>query len=79
MHNYMQGLPVKREYRVTRPAMDVEVTALTDEEIDKLKRQEMPVVPVEQRTGNFKEVQLGFTPEMAIAEAKRCLRCDKSG
>jgi NADPH-dependent glutamate synthase beta subunit-like oxidoreductase len=78
MHNYMQGLPMKREYRVTRPAVDVEVTALTQEEIERLKKQEMPVMPVEERIENFKEVQLGFTPEMAIAEAKRCLRCDRA-
>ena len=33
-------------------------------------------LPVEQRLHNFKEVALGFTREMAMAEARRCLRCD---
>ncbi|HBR08439.1 MAG TPA: dihydropyrimidine dehydrogenase, partial [Clostridiales bacterium] len=27
------------------------------------------------RVGNFEEVALGYTPEMAIDEAKRCLQC----
>ena len=27
------------------------------------------------RTGNFDEVALGYTPEMAVDEAKRCLNC----
>ncbi len=27
------------------------------------------------RNGNFEEVALGYTPEMAVSEAKRCLNC----
>ena len=27
------------------------------------------------RAGNFEEVALGYTPEMAVDEAKRCLNC----
>jgi len=77
IHNYIQGIPIERQYSVTRPAMDVGVVELTDEEIEKLHRPEMPLLPVEERTGNFKEVELGFTAEMAVMEAKRCVRCDK--
>jgi glutamate synthase (NADPH/NADH) small chain len=29
------------------------------------------------RRGNFEEVPLGITPEMAVTEAKRCLQCKK--
>ncbi|OGO31236.1 MAG: hypothetical protein A2Z29_09365 [Chloroflexi bacterium RBG_16_56_11] len=36
----------------------------------------MPTLPIEQRRGNFKEVELGLTKEQAIQEAKRCLSCD---
>jgi len=39
-------------------------------------RPAMPELPVDQRRTNFKEVALGFTREMAMAEARRCLRCD---
>ncbi len=37
----------------------------------------MPEQPAEERSRNFKEVALGYTREMAIEEAKRCLQCKK--
>ncbi len=40
------------------------------------ERTAMPALPVAQRRGNFKEVELGLTKEQAVAEAKRCLSCD---
>lgn len=40
-----------------------------------LKKNEMPVQNPEVRIGNFNEVALGYTPEQAIDEAKRCLNC----
>lgn len=40
------------------------------------QRVEMPMLPVEKRRGNFTEVELGFSEEQAVEEAKRCLRCD---
>ena len=39
------------------------------------KRAEMPEIAVEERQGNFKEVETGFPEEVARAEAKRCLSC----
>jgi heterodisulfide reductase subunit A len=38
-------------------------------------RQKMPELPSQERELNFKEVELGFTEEMAVKEAKRCLSC----
>ena len=40
------------------------------------RRPEMPELPVEQRRTNFMEVALGYTVATAMAEARRCLRCD---
>lgn len=37
-------------------------------------RQEMPVLPAEKRY-NYNEVELGYTEEMALTEAERCLEC----
>jgi NADPH-dependent glutamate synthase beta subunit-like oxidoreductase len=79
IHLYVQGQPVRREYRVTRPAIDVEVTALTEEEIEQLRRPGMPELDVVDRLEDFREVQLGFTSQLAVAEAKRCVRCDREG
>lgn len=73
---YIRGDKLERIYKVTRPALRVEALELTEEEIKGLKKPEMPSIPVAQRTGSFKEVELGFTEADAISEAKRCLRCD---
>ncbi len=40
-----------------------------------VKKNEMPTQAPEVRNQNFKEVALGYTPEMAIDEATRCLQC----
>jgi len=42
-----------------------------------LDRREMPKQTVEARTRNFDEVALGYTAELAIEEARRCLVCKK--
>ncbi len=39
------------------------------------KKHEMPVQAPEVRARNFDEVALGYTSEIAISEAKRCLNC----
>ncbi len=41
----------------------------------KAKRLVMPELPISEAVTNFKEVELGFTEEDAISEAKRCLEC----
>jgi NADPH-dependent glutamate synthase beta subunit-like oxidoreductase len=46
------------------------------EEAGEKRRPPMPTVPVKQRLNNFVQVELGYDDEMAIEEAKRCLRCD---
>jgi NADPH-dependent glutamate synthase beta subunit-like oxidoreductase len=70
---YLRGLELPGDTEESRP-----VVTLTDEEIkaiEKVPRHEMPKLPVEKRVGNFEEVELGFSEEAAVAEAKRCLRC----
>ncbi|MBI4217146.1 MAG: FAD-dependent oxidoreductase [Chloroflexi bacterium] len=39
-------------------------------------RARMPAMPPAQRQGSFSLVDLGFTAEQALAECRRCLRCD---
>ncbi len=39
------------------------------------KKHEMPVQEPQERAHNFKEVALGYTHQMAIDEANRCLHC----
>jgi glutamate synthase (NADPH) small chain len=44
-------------------------------EVSKKSRQAMPEQDPKVRARNFEEVPLGYTPEMAVAEAGRCLQC----
>ena len=44
----------------------------------KMEKNPMPEQDPIVRAGNFDEVALGYTPEMAIDEAKRCLNCHNS-
>ncbi len=50
---------------------------LTKKERMQIPRQPMPEQDAKQRSGNFLEVNLGFTEELAKLEAERCLQCPK--
>ncbi len=57
-------------------------SAVTIEEMDLTKvdiknRMMMPAAPLAERTGDFREVRLGLSPEMASEEAARCLDCNR--
>ncbi len=41
----------------------------------RIPRQEMPKQDPEERINNFDEVPLGFTMDLAVAEANRCIQC----
>lgn len=43
----------------------------------RVPRQAMPEQDPRERIGNFREVPLGYTAEIAITEAKRCIQCKK--
>jgi len=51
------------------------VSGLTQRERMQIPRQEMPAQDPVVRRGNFDEVALGFTKELAQQEAERCLQC----
>jgi len=53
-----------------------EEAVIPPEEVKGKRRPPMPKLGVEQRVRNFRQVELGYSPEMAREEAKRCLRCD---
>jgi len=73
---YLRGESLTRVYEVTKPSILVEALELTEEELAFLKRPEMPTLSIDLRNKNFKEIDLGFDENMAIKEAKRCLRCE---
>lgn len=50
-------------------------------EVDEPTRQPqtpMPEISLSVRRKSFREITLGYTPEMALAEACRCMRCDQT-
>ncbi len=75
IHKFLRGEEVKREYEPVRPCVEIEPIKV-EEGIENLSRPEMPKLPAEVRRKNFNEVELGWTKEVAMMEAKRCLRCD---
>ncbi len=48
-----------------------------EDEIVTLKRFAQDMLPADKRKGSFEEVVLGYHKLNAIAEAMRCLRCDR--
>ena len=48
---------------------------ITTKERMQISRQIMPEQEAIQRSGNFEEVNLGFSEQLAILEAQRCLQC----
>jgi heterodisulfide reductase subunit A-like polyferredoxin len=79
INRYLQG-----EYLEPPPKPELPVVKLTREEIqDRMRTGEVKVTPrvampeldVGERVGSFAEVDLGYTDELAQAEAARCLAC----
>ena len=56
---------------------NVDFLSLTASEKVQLKRSQSIMIPLEERSANFRQVELGLTDDMALNEAKRCLRCDR--
>jgi len=75
IHSYLRGEVFRREYRPVRPSVSVEPLRL-EEDMEMAARPKMPKIPLHVRRRSFDEVELGYTKEMAMEEAKRCLRCD---
>jgi NADH-quinone oxidoreductase subunit F len=76
IHHYLNGQVWHMEYKITRPTEYLEPVEISDDEISTFEHVEMPRLRVEERIGNFREIELGYSAEMAMKEARRCLRCD---
>jgi len=74
MDLYLKGRALKKAYpSESIGAEDIEVEI--PEDIEKMERVKMPELSLAERAGNFKEVAVGFTEDMAVKEARRCLNC----
>ncbi|HSJ53877.1 MAG TPA: FAD-dependent oxidoreductase [Anaerolineae bacterium] len=71
---YLRGAPAAQ----TRPAVEelpIAHRELSEEERQPKPRLAVPTIPMAQRLGSYAEVETGYTPEQAVAEAQRCLAC----
>ncbi|MBM3143113.1 MAG: FAD-binding protein [Chloroflexi bacterium] len=68
--HYLRGVDLKKG----RPVRPERVKEVSKEGVATKARRTMPVLELDKRQG-FAEVELGFSEEMAVEEAKRCLNC----
>ena len=61
---------------VAPPEEEMAVSKTLDEEVVERPQERMRMLSAEKRVRGFEEVELGYTPEQALGEASRCLRCD---
>ncbi|RLC29964.1 hypothetical protein DRH13_05005, partial [Candidatus Woesebacteria bacterium] len=76
---YLNGLEIKIEYKLTRPSKYIEPLALSNEESEELlvsKRPQAIHLSISERSSCFKEVESVLSEDQAVKEAKRCLRCE---
>jgi NADH-quinone oxidoreductase subunit F len=74
---YLRGEKIPNPPYVPKPRGKADLLLATAAEKVSLSRPNSPMLPVDEREGNFRQVDLGLTHEMALNEAKRCLRCDR--
>jgi len=67
---YLNSEDLKKGRKQEKP-----VAEISTEGIEKKKMVPMRLLPLEERKNNFKEVELGYSEEEAIEEARRCLNC----
>jgi NADH-quinone oxidoreductase subunit F len=58
------------------PEEEISIPFIIDEETEEFPMARMPEMEAALRKGNFQEVELGYTRELAMKEATRCIRCD---
>lgn len=71
IHQYLSGETYEKRPPRFTPVPEVRI----DPDLEKIPRQRVETIPVEERRSFEKEVELGLSKEAARSEAKRCLQC----
>jgi NADPH-dependent glutamate synthase beta subunit-like oxidoreductase/NAD-dependent dihydropyrimidine dehydrogenase PreA subunit len=74
IHRYLRGQDLRQGRQLQWPDPK-QIRVMPSNPVQRGKRQSMLELPPVERAANFLEVEQGFTPEQAIAEAQRCLDC----
>jgi NADH-quinone oxidoreductase subunit F len=74
---YLRGDTSRVEMYDLKPSViEEEISGEEEESWEPQFRPETPHLPLQERKGSFKEIELSFSENKARQEAKRCLRCD---
>jgi len=75
---YINGKSLEREYKPGFPTENVEPLVFTEEVVPPSAQVRVKIeqLPVPKRVGSFSETESTLTKQAAMAEARRCLRCD---
>ncbi|MFC2134584.1 NADH-ubiquinone oxidoreductase-F iron-sulfur binding region domain-containing protein, partial [Bacteroidota bacterium] len=76
IERFLKNEPMKQPSEPKLPEFYVEPFELDEEEPKNVSRIETPRAPATWRKRNFVEVEVSLSPEEAVCEAQRCLRCD---
>jgi len=72
INKYLRGESL--DFKVDTPKL-VNIEDVKIDDVRKQDRESMPCLSIDERSSNFKEVELGFDEDQAITEAGRCLDC----
>nr|MQY69424.1 hypothetical protein [Bacillota bacterium] len=74
INRYLRGEPLQRAPKIQKkPLSEIEGEPIL-EPVEK-PRLPIPVLPLKERIKSFQEIEQSFSRDMAIEEAKRCLKC----
>ncbi len=71
IHSYLSGEEFEKKPAHFTAVLEVKI----DPDLEKIPRQKMNTTPLLERKSVDKEVELGFSKEVAVREAVRCLQC----
>jgi len=71
IHRYLSEEPFEKKPAYFTPVPEIQI----DSNLEKIPRQRMDTLPIQERKSINREVELGFSEEIAIKEAVRCLQC----
>ncbi len=71
IHTYLSGEEFEKKPVHFTAVSEVKI----DPDLEKIPRQKIDTIPIKERKSVDKEVELGFSNEVAVKEAIRCLQC----
>jgi NADH-quinone oxidoreductase subunit F len=74
INRYLRGEALARAPKIQKKSLSEIEGEPTPEPVEK-SRLSIPVLPLKERIKSFQEIEQSFSRDMAIEEAKRCLKC----